>query len=499
MNSGIFKPAVLFIAGTTRAWYLYLAYALLAAVLLVFIWIGRRTGDFSDAVDISAICSVVMWLIVTVGILPTMRQLRELCVPQPYRRAGLVLGLAALFTLVLPTALLVWFGDAAPEPGAIRHVFMTLALGAATGMLMATLPLPLVSAGLMFGPLLFVGFPHVKAQLTHSAFWQSAWHMEAATLLALPIVAWRCRSLIRSETTGGLLWASLAQWRVNMSTLFVAAGHDPNAAYEMFPAWMLPSGRTRAGASLWSRLSILMGPPFTPGNLRQVLLQMVVIGGLMVPFLRFFMERGLAQRLPAPAQRMFLDTLLSLIPAACIMFLVPMAKVFATRLRMIHRPQSADLAELALLPGLGGGRTPLANYSLVIFGRPLRTLVAIAAVLVGAVLMLANVAPWNLLWLVPVIAGLAVMESARYLAAGRPYMQNVIFDAFATMAVMISVAALEFVSARTSNAISHAAMPAIAIIVWLAAIQSVRRAYATARHLPHPFLDADERRVMTLA
>ncbi len=74
------------------------------------------------------------------------------------------------------------------------------------------------------------------------------------------------------------------------------------------------------------------------------------------------------------------------------------------------------------------------------------------------------------------------------------------------MAVMIPMSALVFVGARTpfisvrtSNAISHVVIPAIVVIVWLAAIHGVRRAYATAGQLPHPFLDADERSVMTLS
>jgi hypothetical protein len=98
------------------------------------------------------------------------------------------------------------------------------------------------------------------------------------------------------------------------------------------------------------------------------------------------------------------------------------------------------------------------------------------------------------------------MEIARYLELGRPYMQNIISEAFVSMVVMIPMCALAFLGARspfvdvrTSNAISHVAIPAIAVIVCLAAIHSVRRAYATAAQLPHPFLDADERRVMTLS
>ncbi len=508
MKSGIFRLALLFIAGTTRAWYLYLVCALLAAVFLVSVWMVRRTGDLEDSLGVAAISTALMWLIATVGMLATVRELRKLRTPNVYRKANLVSGLVALFTLVMPTALLVLSSDAALQLSTTRHIFMTLALGAASGMLYATLPFTLVCAGLVFGAPAFVVFPSLEAQLTQTALWQSAWRIEAITLLALFIVAWRCRAMIRSEKPAGLLWLSLAQMRVGASNLFMAASQDPNAAYRMCPTWMFPSWRTRAGASLWNRISTLMGPPFAPGNLRQLLPVLAVIGGIGGLLLWFFVvERLLAERLPVRVQRMFLDTMVALIPIAFIMVLSPMTRTFAGRLRMIHRPQSADLAELALLPGLGGGKTPLANYSLVMFGKPLRMLAAIAAVPGVAAVMLVHSTPWSLLLLpVLIVSGFTVMEIARYLAVGRPCMQNIFLEAFASMAVMIPMSALVFVGARTpfisvrtSNAISHVVIPAIVVIVWLAAIHGVRRAYATAGQLPHPFLDADERSVMTLS
>jgi hypothetical protein len=218
------------------------------------------------------------------------------------------------------------------------------------------------------------------------------------------------------------------------------------------------------------------------------------------------MERLLTARLPAHIQRMFVDTMVSLIPAACILILAPMAKVFATRLRMIHRPQSADLAELALRPGLGGNKTPLANYCLVMFGRPLRMLVVITAMLSGALMILTHLIPWNLLLLMLIIAGITVMEVARYLAAGRPFVQNIFVEVLSYSVVVFSMAALAFfgsrtpvVSAGTSQAISQVVTPAIIVLVWLAAIHVVRRACATAEQLPHPFLDAEDRRVLTLS
>lgn len=504
MKPGIFRLALLFIAGTTRPWYLYLVGTLLGAVILVP-WMGRRTGDL--AIAIAGLCNAVVWLVTTVGMLATVRQLRELRPPNVYRKASLVLGLAALFTLILPTALLVMFGDAAMQLGTTRHVFMTLALWAATGMLIATLPFSLVCAGMIVGPLAFVGFHNPETQLTQTVFWQSAWRIEAITLLALIIVAWRCRALIRSETTAGLLWSSLAQMRVTMSNLFVAAGQYPDAAYRMFPAsdWMMPSWRTRAGASLWTRISTLMGPPFAPGNLRQQLPVLAVIVGIGALFLWFFVER-FVERLPAHVQRMFLDTMVALIPVMFITILSSITRTFAGRLRMLHRPQSADLAELALLPGLEDARTPLANYCAVIFGRPLREFAVIAAVLGGIAVMVAHFKTWSLLLLVLMIAGFTVVEIARYLAVGRPYIQSIIFEALASGAVLLPMSALAFVSARppfvslhTSNAVSHVVIPAMVVIVWLAAIHSVRRAYATAQQLPHPFLDADERHVMTVS
>lgn len=323
-------------------------------------------------------------------------------------------------------------------------------------------------------------------------------------LPALPIVAWRCRAVIRAETTGGLAWSSAAQMRVTMSNLFVATGQDPNAAYRMFPAWMVPSWRTRAGASLWTRISTLMGPPFAPGNLRQLLPTLVIIGGIGALFLWFLLERVLSERVPVHVHRTILDTLVPQIPTFLILVLLPTTRTFAGRLRMIHRPQSADLAELALLPGLGGATTALANYSLVLFGRPLRMLAAIAALLGGIAAVLAPSILWSLLLLVLMIAGLAVKEIARYLALGRPYIQNIFFEALASMVVVLPLGTLVFLSARTpfveartSNAFTYLVIPGMVGIVLLAAIHGARRAYARAAQLPHPFLDADERRVMS--
>jgi hypothetical protein len=132
-------------------------------------------------------------------------------------------------------------------------------------------------------------------------------------------------------------------------------------------------------------------------------------------------------------------------------------------------------------------------------------LVAIAVLMGGIAAVLAPFTLWILLMLVLVIAGITVMELARYLALGRPYVQNIVLEALASMAVLIPMSALAFASARTpligagtSNAIAHMVMPAIVVIVWFAAIHGVRRAYAAAAKLPHPFLEPDERRVVPL-
>ncbi len=264
MKSGIFRLALLFIAGTTRAWYLYLVCALLAAVFLVSVWMVRRTGDLEDSLGVAAISTALMWLIATVGMLATVRELRKLRTPNVYRKANLVSGLVALFTLVMPTALLVLSSDAALQLSTTRHIFMTLALGAASGMLYATLPFTLVCAGLVFGAPAFVVFPSLEAQLTQTALWQSALAHRSHHIAG----AVHCRVAVQSHDpfrkTAGLLWLSLAQMRVGASNLFMAASQDPNAAYRMCPTWMFPSWRTRAGASLWNRISTLMGPPFAP-------------------------------------------------------------------------------------------------------------------------------------------------------------------------------------------------------------------------------------------
>ncbi len=505
MNRGIFRLALLFITGRTRAWHQYLVCALLAILFLLSIGAARLSGDPAIAMAMVALLNAVIWGAGTAGMLATVRELRWLRVPHVYRKSGMVLGLAALFTLFMPAVLLVLTGGATSGPGTTGHVFMIPALGATTGMLVATLPLPMVGVVLWFGPLLLVTYPAIGRQLTHTALWQSAWGMEAILLPAMLIVAWRCRALIRSETTGGIAWASLAQMRINVSSLFATAAQDPNATYRMFPAWMVPSWRTRAGASLWTRISTLMGPPFAPGNLRQLLPTLAVIGGIGAVMVWFFLQQ-LSQQLPAQVQQIFTTGLKSQIPLAFVILLSSVSRSFAGRLRTIHRPQSANLAELALLPGLGVGRTALANYCQVLFGRPLRMLVAVTAVLGGAMAAAVHFTPWNPLLLVLIVAGLTVMEIARYMAVGRPVFQNIFVEAFAYVAVLVSIGALAFlgsrtplVAASTSNAISYLVMPAIVVILWLTAIQVVRWAYATAGRLPHPFLDAQERRVIAVS
>jgi hypothetical protein len=209
-------------------------------------------------------------------------------------------------------------------------------------------------------------------------------------------------------------------------------------------------------------------------------------------------EQALEERWPEHIKQMFLDTMVSLTPVAVIMILSPTIRTFAGRLRMIHRPQSADLSELALLPGLGGRNSPLANYCLVIFGRPLRMIAAIAALLGGTAVMLVRFTPWSMLLLVVMIAGITVLEISRYLAFGRPYIRSIILETLAFMPVLMLMCALAFFGTRATNAISHVVIPAIVVIVLIAAIQGFRRAYATATQLPHPFLDADERRVVTI-
>jgi hypothetical protein len=121
-------------------------------------------------------------------------------------------------------------------------------------------------------------------------------------------------------------------------------------------------------------------------------------------------------------------------------------------------------------------------------------------------MILTHLIPWNLLLLMLIIAGITVMEIARYLAAGRPFVQNIIVEVLSYAVVVFSMGALAFfgsrttfVSAGTSHAISHVVTPAVVVLVWLAAIHVVRRAYATAEQLPHPFLDAEERRVLTFS
>lgn len=506
MNSGIFRVGLLFVAGTARAWYLYLVCALLGAAFLVTAWMGQRAGDLTDAIEVAAVINGGIWLVATVGMLATLRELREVRGPYIYRKALQVLGLTALFTIIMPAALLVLAGTDGFQLSTTCHIFMTLVLGAASGVLIATLPFPIVTLGMIFGPQVAVFFPQARAQFEHNALWQSPWRIEALALLALFVVAWRCSKLIRNARPAASFWSSMADMRVNVFNLLVAAGKDPDAAYKLGPAWALPSSRARAGASLWTRISILMGPPFAPGTLRQILSILVAMGGLAALGLWIFL-----QQLPERFHQIAPFALASMIPFASFMFLSPLTRAFAGRLRMVYRPQSADLAELALLPGLGGERTSLANYCLVISGRPMRMLAVITAILGFLAMMLTRVAPWGVLLMMLIVAGLAVVESSRFLATGRPFLQNVFAEVFAQMAVMFSIGALAFLSGiagilprrasaflHSAGGIAHAVIPVIAAIVLLAAVWYVRRAYTIAGRLPHPFLEAQERRVTAL-
>jgi hypothetical protein len=140
---------------------------------------------------------------------------------------------------------------------------------------------------------------------------------------------------------------------------------------------MAPSALARAPKP-WAAARIALGPPFSPAPWSKRLMQLAALGAVLsvAPIVVHFFEGSLKPGVFRGA--LHAAEFVGFFPAIALCWAWPL-----TRLAAILGPPSAEQAELALLPGLGGSRAQLRRLCLVGLGVPIGALGALLVLALG--------------------------------------------------------------------------------------------------------------------
>jgi hypothetical protein len=230
----------------------------------------------------------------------------------------------------------------------------------------------------------------------------------AAALVLAGMTAWRARRFVQGSRPLGV-HSSILEWQLRMGR---ATGIDAMLATGRGKPsrWLVARAHGAAGDSAGRRMAQLLGPPFTPGSTRRqlafVMLPMALVSLWLSP---------MASSMSGVDTAGVNGTLPWLYVGAVIGFSAP----FSQRLARLFRADRPELAELALLPGLGTGAAQRRRrLGGVIAWRSLRCWAAATALGMLWLGWLHSPA-----WLAPLgaFAGLALLwlNAARYLRRGR--------------------------------------------------------------------------------
>jgi hypothetical protein len=467
--------------GMARPWVLCLMLLLFAAIAsLIVALAGNPASAAIDLVALAVVANFLLGLAIAPSCLMTQRSAWQARVPGLRHAALGVLLCVALLTIALPTAYVI-STDAGPAAWSLALLSCSLVAAVAwlllpvlLAVLLPTLLGWLVREIARFAPALQLG-PQAAPSSTF-------WLLGLALTLSFAVVI-RWRQLIRKPQLSLAFNSSLLEKIAAMPDMLRAAASNPNASTSQTPAWLMPRMNKRLSATPTARLRTVLGPPFTPGYQRRMavffLATSVVVTLFSLQLNSHFSSRQMLVRIGS-------QLLLGLIGGTCI--------AYAQRLALIFRPQSGELAELALLPELVT-RDPARSLLLAMLGAVTQTfavLLALALLLGAAGIDTRLAMTWcAVVWL------LQLAVCVRHLSLGRRLIDNA---GASTLVWMLSLALSLGVLAglRALWNLWAASGRTLIVLVTLAGLATLALAmlrwYRHAAQLPQPFMIAADRR-----
>ncbi|MFT3904707.1 MAG: hypothetical protein QM718_00160 [Steroidobacteraceae bacterium] len=226
------------------------------------------------------VAALLIWFPLSTSNLACARQLRELRVPGENNLSRWAVFCAALLTFGLPT--LIGFIKGCN----LALIFPFLCATAAAGVLWGLLPMPWMICVFMAPGLLNQlarrSDLHLWNSLSTLAPPESLACLATVVLGALAAARWR-QLLLRAELNLGF-GGSIAEKAVVMSALWSSRVTDSTLnARVTSNTWLMPHYRARASDAAARRIGVLLGPPYAPGFIRQLLMVFVLVLAIVLP------------------------------------------------------------------------------------------------------------------------------------------------------------------------------------------------------------------------
>lgn len=347
--------------------------ALLVAALFGGLgWLALATIDKPERVSValflSGLAVAALWGIWISRLLPLHAESRQARMPLVGSAIGAAIAFAALVAAVLP-GLLLALGGIGPGPAVSAMV-----LAACAGLLMATLPRMfylLLCFAPMAGGLAAQLLERWAPGLELSLPWQpSLADIGWLVLPAMALTAWRWRAVVHAA--GG---PEVSSWwqPVVMAGPGAGAGIGwlaGGAASAHMPDWVWPAGQTAgAGPRVPVRaMRALIGTPFAPLSAGQLVVQL----GICALAFAYLLLGTLDEERGA-----------SVLVSGAFGGLAVVVVMYGQRLEAMYRKRSAELDELALLPGFGDAGQQRARVLRAVSWSPLWAIGAVLALLLG--------------------------------------------------------------------------------------------------------------------
>jgi hypothetical protein len=453
----------------------------LAVVLAVLFgglaWLALATIDKPERVSVAlflaGLAVAVLWGIWFSRLVALHAESRQARMPLVDSAIAAAIAFAVLATAVLPGLLLAFGGI---RPG-LAVCAMTLA--ACVGVLMATLP-RMVYLLLCFAPLV-IGLVAQLVELWAPGFAVSLpWRPELADIgwLVLPaavLTAWRWRAVVRAAGD-----PAPSPWWQPVVMVKPGQGADNGwfsggAGSAHMPDWMWPAGQTTgAGPHNPVRaMRALVGTPFAPLSAVQALVQL----GIGVLAFAYLLLGSLGE-----------DGDTAPLVSGAMGGLAVLVVMYGQRLDAMYRKRSAELDELALLPGFGDAQQQRACLARAVSWSPAGAVVAVLVLLLAMAAALGMDLRGQVLMLMAVL-GVALMMA---IACLRP-LAGLRLDAWRMLLLAgpgLLLAMITMLYAAQAEAFGRAAQ--ILAVLWvisyvvggLALASTLRRFRAR----PHPFL-----------
>jgi hypothetical protein len=459
------------------------AAALIAAFAILIAAVARRPerGAMVATVFI-AIAIMVPWGFWFSRLLLLRMEARASRIPALAGDVPMAMALLLFATVLLPAASLVVLAGSAPVV-----ILSGLVLAAMAALLLAMLPRWCYLA-VCFAPLAWIlvasvarrvlGAGAMRLDLASFEPSQLPWLATLAALLA----AWRWRAIVRG---GG---ASLSPWRQPVVLAPQASPWgglrtmDANQWQAHMPDWLWPAGQTgRAGpARPLDAVRAILGTPFAPLNRRQMLVQ----GGFGLLVLLILAGMAFGDADPEVMRGLVSGGLVGGLAGGG-MVLVGM---YGWRLDVLRRRPAGEMAELALLPGLGRDPAQARRTLLRAVAKPLLQTAVFALLLLMALSIATGTGGVGLAWLLVAAIGLCLLAMLGCLRplSGQSMLPWWMFGLL--LAAMVMLIATTLVLARPQWTGATGWLGAGWVVVYVGCGIGLATAARRFRGRPHPFV-----------